>query len=175
MSDFFDLVNQRESCRNYQPDHRPSKEQLLRCIEAARLAPSACNSQPWSFIVVNSEEKSACVAKACQYAGINKFTSNCPAFIVICEEPAVLMSGKVNQKYAQMDVGIATAHLCFAATQQGLSTCIMGSFDQQTLLDALNIHEEKIVRLVLAVGFDAGDKLRPKRRKPVEEIMTYLD
>ena len=55
MSDFFRLVQQRESCRNYQPGRYPTREQLVHCVEAARLAPSACNSQPWSFIVANHE------------------------------------------------------------------------------------------------------------------------
>ena len=85
------------------------------------------------------------------------------------------MSGCYNQKYAQIDLGIATAHLCYAATEQGLSTCIMGSFDQKMLLDTLGIKEEKTIRLVLAVGYDAGDKLRPKRRRELDEIMTYVD
>ena len=57
MSDFFQLVEQRESCRNYDPQKRPTKEQLVRCIQVAQLSPSACNSQPWSFLVINSPEK----------------------------------------------------------------------------------------------------------------------
>lgn len=126
MSDFFQLVEQRESCRNYDPQKRPTKEQLVRCIQAAQLSPSACNSQPWSFLVINSPEKAAVVAASTQCAGFNKFTDNCPSFIAVCEEDAYLMGDPQhpNQKYADIDLGIAVAHLCYAAKQQGLSTCI---------------------------------------------------
>lgn len=174
MSDFFQLVQQRESCRNYQPGNHPTREQLEHCVEAARLAPSACNSQPWSFAVVNHEAASK-VAPCVQTGGINRFADNCPAFIVIFEEPAVLMGGQINQKFAQIDLGIATAHLCYAAAEQGLSTCIMGSFNQQMLLETLGLAPDKTIRLVLAVGYSADDHLRTKKRKPLNEIMTYLD
>lgn len=177
MSDFFQLVEQRESCRNYDPQKRPTKEQLVRCIQAALLSPSACNSQPWSFLVINSPEKAAVVAASTQCAGFNKFTDNCPSFIAVCEEDAYLMGGPQhpNQKYADIDLGIAVAHLCYAAKQQGLSTCIMGAFDKKMLLEGLGITEDKRVRLVLSVGYAANDQLRTKKRKPLEQIMTYID
>mgnify|MGYP002572525196 CR=1 FL=1 len=140
MSDYFELVSSRESCRNYNPDRRPTREQLVKCIQTAQLAPSACNSQPWSYIVVNDPEKSPLVAAATQTAGLNKFTNNCPAFVIVCEEDAYLIGGKEpNQKYAHIDIGLSVSQLCYAATQQGLSTCIMGSFDQKMLLDSLGI------------------------------------
>ena len=137
MSDFFQLVEQRESCRNYDPQKRPTKEQLVRCIQAAQLSPSACNSQPWSFLVINSPKKAAVVAASTQCAGFNKFTDNCPSFIAVCAEDAYLMGDPQhpNQKYADIDLGIAVAHLCYAAKQQGLSTCIMGAFDKKMLLE----------------------------------------
>ena len=177
MSDFFQLVEQRESCRNYDPQKRPTKEQLVRCIQAAQLYPSACNSQPWSFLVINSPEKAAVVAASTQCAGFNKFTDNCPSFIAVCEEDAYLMGDPQhpNQKYADIDLGIAVAHLCYAAKQQGLSTCIMGAFDKKMLLEGLGITEDKRVRLVLSVGYAANDQLRTKKRKPLEQIMTYID
>lgn len=75
-----------------------------------------------------------------------------------------------NQKYAEIDLGIAVAHLCYAAKQQGLSTCIMGAFDKKMLLEGLGITEEKRVRLVLSVGYAANDQLRTKKRKPLEQI-----
>lgn len=103
MSDFFDLVKQRESCRNYNPDKRPTKEQLVNCIEAAGLAPSACNSQPWSFIVINDPQKSPEVAHSIQASGINQFTEKCPAFIVICEEPAYLI-GRPEPSRAKSEI-----------------------------------------------------------------------
>ena len=91
-----------------------------------------------------------------QIRGLNKFTEKCPSFIVVCEEDAMLIGrSEPDQKYASIDIGIAVAHLCYAATQQGLSTCIMGAFDPEALLKVLGITEPKRVRLVIAVGYAA--------------------
>lgn len=169
---FFELINKRESCRDY-IDKKVDKELLVKCIDAARLTPSACNSQPWSFVVVNSEEKSPLVAQCAQTAGLNKFTDNVPAFIVICEEEAKLIGG-ISQKYAGGDVGAATLNICYAATELGLSTCIMGSVDREKLKEILGLPESKNIRLVLAVGYANSDKIRNKVRKPIDEIMTYI-
>lgn len=177
MSGFFELVSNRQSCRKYDPDRRPEKEALLACIAAAHLAPSACNSQPWHFTVVNDPALSPKTAKCTQNMGINKFTDDCPAFIVISETKATLSEriGSVfgSQHYAQIDIGIATAHLCYAAQEQGLSTCILGSFDEKMVADMLNIPGER-VRLILAIGYAKDDQLRNKVRKPIEEIMDYI-
>ena len=177
--DFFSLIAQRESCRNYDPSRPVSREQLVRCLEAARIAPSACNSQPWSFVVVNRPDLSAQTAQYVQGMGMNKFSENCPAFIVVVEEKANLSArvGAVvkSQEYASIDIGIATAHLVLAATEQGLSTCIMGWFQEAKLKELLSIPKEKRIRLVIAVGYAASQELRPKKRKSLEEISTFLD
>ena len=178
MSDFFELAAKRQSCRSYDPAQRPTKEQLTACIRAAQLAPSACNSQPWHFTVVNDPVTSPAVAAATRLYGLNIFTAACPAYIVICEQPARLMARVANmvtqQHYAPMDIGIATAHLCFAAAEQGLSTCIMGCFDEARLRELLPLPEKGKVKLVLAVGFAADDPLREKKRKELDEICTYI-
>lgn len=179
MSDFFHLVDLRQSCRHYDPAFRPSREQLMACIRAAQLAPSACNSQPWHFTVVNDPVTSPAVAEATRLYGLNKFTENCPAYIVICEQPARLLARVANavtqQHYAPMDIGIATAHLCYAAAEQGLATCIMGCFDEKRLRELLPLPEKGKVKLVLAVGKAAADDpLREKKRKETEEICTYI-
>jgi len=178
MSNFFELVNKRESCRSYS-DKKVSKEQLVKCIEAARLAPSTCNSQPWSFVVVNSEEKSPLVAKCTQSMGMNKFTNEASAFIVVCEEKANLSAGLgglvKNHQYAQSDLGIATVSICFAATELGLSTCILGWFDEKKLIETLKLPKDKRIRLVIAVGYAKNENIRDKKRKSIDEIMTYID
>ena len=178
MSNFFDLVNKRESCRSYS-DKPVGKEQLVKCIEAARLSPSACNSQPWSFVVVNSKTKSPLVAKCTQSMGMNKFTDEAPAFIVVCEENANLsasLGGLVKkQQYAQGDVGIAVASICYAATEQGLSTCILGWFDEKKLIEVLELSKNKRIRLVIAVGYGKNENPRNKSRKAIDEIMTYIE
>ena len=172
--EFFETIKQRESCRNYD-GRMVEKEKLLACVEAAQAAPSACNSQPWSYIVVTNKDLLPQVAKITQAQGLNKFTNQCPAFVVVVEEPAYLIGSKKepNQKFASIDIGLSVGQLCLAATAQGLSTCIMGSFAEADLKQLLAVPEEKNIRLVLAVGYAADSAVRPKKRKPVEQIARF--
>lgn len=177
MAGFYEMSQRRQSCRKFDPARRPEKEQLLVCVEAARQGPSACNSQPWHFTVVNDPELSPKVAKCTQNAGFNKFADDCPAFIVIWETDAVL-SARVSaalgaQHFAQIDVGIAAAHICYAAQEQGLSTCILGWIDGKRLAEALGMTKGQ-PRLIIAVGYAKDDALRAKSRKPLEKIMDYI-
>lgn len=178
MENYFDLIQSRESCRNY-AEKPVEKEKLLACIEAARIAPSACNSQPWSFVVVNNPELSPKTAKCLQDGGMNKFTENCPAFIVVIEEQATLKSrvgGAIkHQDFRSIDIGLATAHLCLAATEQGLSSCIMGWLNENKLKELLSIPKSKRIRLVVSVGYAADGKLRTKVRKSMDEIVRFID
>lgn len=176
--DFFDLIHQRESCRDYA--QTPVDTALLKkCVDAACLAPSACNSQPWFFTVVNRPDLSAQVATCTQEFGMNKFTDNTPAFIIINEEKANLsakLGGIVkSQEYAPIDIGLATAQLCLAATELGLSTCIIGAFKESKLKKLLNIDKTKRIRLVIAVGYAAKEGVREKRRKPSEDTTAYIE
>ena len=174
---FFDLVQKRESCRDY-ADQKVEKEKLVSCIEAARLSPSACNSQPWSFIVINQDELSQKVAKCTQNLGMNKFTDRCPAFIVVCQESAnttAKIGGVVtNQQFAPIDIGLAAAHICYRATELGLSTCILGWFSEKKLKELLSLPGSKHIRLILAVGYANSDQIRAKKRKSLDDIMTYI-
>ena len=179
MDDFFKLIARRESCRSYDTQKPVETEKLVKCIEAARIAPSDCNSQPWSFIVVNCPDISPLVAKCVQGMGMNRFTDCCPAFIVVVEEKANLtarLSGVMkDQQFAQIDIGIAVAHICLAAVEQGLSTCIMGWLNEKKLKSLLDIPKGKRVRLVLSVGYAAQEGLREKKRKQLDEIMRIVD
>ncbi len=177
MNNFFEVIEKRESCRNF--DTRPvEKELLTRMIETARLAPSACNSQPWHFTVVTGE-KATEVARCTQEMGMNKFTSDAPALIVVTEEKAKLsaaIAGKVkDQQYAPIDIGIATAHLCLAATALGLSTCILGWFSEEKIKKLLGKSTGSRIRLVIAVGYAKSDALRPKKRKEMSEILSFIE
>ena len=178
MGNFFELIERRESCRNYQ-NTPVEKEKLEKCMEAARIAPSACNSQPWSFLVINSPTLSPKVAECLQGMGLNKFAEICPSFIVVIEEKANLtakLGGIVkDQYYAPIDIGIAASYITLAATEQGLSSCIMGWFHENKLKELLKIPRNKRIRLVIGVGYAASKTLREKKRKGIDEIMTYVD
>jgi len=178
MSNFFDLISRRQSCRKYL-DKPVEKEKLVRCIEAARLAPSACNSQPWYFMVINNKELAQKVAMCTQDKIMNKFTSECQAFIIVVEESGNLTerAGALmkQQDYRAIDLGIATEHLCLAATEQDLGTCILGWFNEKELKKLLNISKLKRIRLVVAIGYPETNEVRKKVRKNIEEISTFME
>lgn len=178
MMDFMALVNERYSCRDYDADRPVEHEKLLQCIEAARLAPSACNSQPWHFTVVEDREMVLKTAKCLQDSGMNHFTDQAGALIVINEEPATLkavIAQKMDsQSYAQIDIGIAAAHLCYEAAALGLNTCILGWLNEDALKQTLNIPPEKVIRLVIAVGYAREEKHYHKKRRPIEEICDFV-
>jgi len=177
-ADYFELISHRESCRDYDPARPVEKEKLMRMLEAARLAPSACNSQPWSFRAV-SDPKLLPEMRVCAKAlGMNRFADRVPAFIAVVEEPARLLAragGAVfRQDFASIDIGLAVSQLVLAATAQGLSTCILGSFAEDRIRKLLAIPKERRVRLLVCVGYAAKDGVRQKTRKPMEQTETFF-
>lgn len=178
MNSFKELITLRQSCRNYK-SIPVETEKLHELIEATKLSPSACNSQPWRFIVVSSNEAQK-VRDSVQRDGRNGFTDNCPAFTIVVEEKAKLLPAIAekmpSQTFAQIDLGIAIAHYCLAATELGLSTCIIGWMDEDKLKEAFNISQDEKVRIVIATGYASDeDKIRDKKRKTTEEISVFID
>lgn len=174
--ELFEALALRQSCRNY-AEQPVELEKLKKCVEAAQLAPSACNSQPWSFVLVQSEEKVKAVRANILDVGFNRFVEQTPAFIAIVEEPAYLRPNQpANPKYAHGDVGMAVENLCLAATAQGLSTCIMGAMGpEDKLKEILGLPQDSNLRLVIAIGYAAeGDPIRPKKRKAFEEACKII-
>lgn len=175
---FLNLAEKRYSCRSYQ-DKPVERDKLTACVEAARFSPSACNSQPWSFVIVDdsSVAKDLSPALLDRSLPFNKFTRNCSAYIVIVEEKANLSSkfGGIlkDQHYAQMDIGIAAEHIALCASDQGLGSCIMGWFSNRKLKKILGIPRAKRVRLVIAVGYPQENAFRAKVRKSLETVVHY--
>lgn len=178
MKDFLELVNRRQSCRKYL-DKIVEKEKIIRCIEAARLAPSACNSQPWHFIVVNNIELSKKVSDCLQDSIMNKFTSECKTFIITVEESGNITSraGELikRQDFRATDVAIACEHICLMAEELELGTCILGWFNEKSLKKLLDIQSSKRVRLVIAMGYPANREVRKKSRKVLDDIYTIYE
>ena len=174
--EFQTLIRQRESCRNYD-DTKPVEEEKLQVIlEAAQLAPSACNGQPYLLTVCRGE-KAREVAKATQGMGMNKFALQAPILIVISEMPYVktaALGAKIKgNDYRSIDIGIVAAYLTAAATEEGLSTCILGWLDDQKLRDICGL--KGAARLVITLGYAKDDTIRNKKRKSMKELITYLD
>lgn len=177
MADFFSLTLRRHSCRRFEPVP-VEKHKLLNCVKAARTAPSSCNSQPWSFVVVNRRALLRRAAGCIRFLGMNQHVVGDSAFIVVVEEPAraaTRIGGLLLRKhFSQMDLGIAVAHILYAAESQGLSTCVLGCFHEAWLREVLGIPPCKRLRLVVAVGYRKGGTGVRTGRKPLEEILTYL-
>ena len=172
---FTEIALQRQSCRAYDESRFVEREKLDAILEAARLAPSACNGQPYHFTVCKGDIAKE-VAKTTQGMGMNKFATQAPVLIVVSEMPYVksaALGAKVkNNDYRSMDIGIATAYLTAEAAAQGLGTCILGWFDDEKVRKICGI--EHPVRLVITLGYPADDTIRPKKRKDITELVTEI-
>lgn len=176
MKTFLELVIKRQSDRAYS-DRAVEQEKLERILEAGRLAPSACNAQPWKIIVVSDPEKRTQVAEACtsRALGMNHFSRQAPLQLVIVEERANLTSrlgGSLKQiHYPHLDLGILASHLCLAAADEGLGSCMLGWLNEKKIRKILDIPGEKKVVLVILLGYSAQEN-RSKKRKSKEEITS---
>ncbi len=171
---FIEIAGNRQSCRSYDEAKTVEQEKLDMIMEAARLAPSACNGQPYHFTICRGEAAKE-VAKATTGMGLNKFASQAPVIIVVSEEPyckSAALGAKVKgNDYRSIDIGIAVAYLTAEATTQGLDTCILGWLDDSKIRAICGL--EHPVRLVITVGYaKEGDTLRPKKRKTIEELVS---
>lgn len=174
---FLDIAKTRQSCRSYDAMREVEAEKINAMLEAARLAPSACNGQPYRFTVCRGKTAKE-VAKATMGMGMNRFAADAPVMIVISEEPYVKTAdfgAKVKHNdYRSIDIGIAAAYLTAEATVQGLGTCILGWFEDAAIRELCGI--EHPVRLVVTVGYaKEGDPLREKKRKPAEKIFREFE
>ena len=174
--DFLRLVMSRQSDRAYDKEHSVEPEKLERILEAARLAPSACNAQPWKFVVVTDRELSRKVGKAAAGLGMNKFAKDAPVHILIVEESAnitSLLGGKVKDKHFPLiDVGIAASHIVLAAESEGLGSCILGWFDEKEIKQLTGIPASKRLLLDIIVCYPLKEK-RKKIRKVKEKVISY--
>lgn len=175
---FLELVKNRQSIRTYS-DISIEREKLNRCLEAARLSPSACNSQPWRFIVVDTPELKDKIAKSTfsELVSFNKFSLTAPALVVVTASKGNLKT-KVGQMitnipYYLIDIGIAAEHFCLQAAEEGLGTCMIGWFNEKEIKKHLNIPKNKRVSLVIAIGYPKSDIIRAKNRKPLEEVSNF--
>jgi nitroreductase len=177
MSDFLELCLRRQSCRNFL-DQPVEHDKLVKCVEAGRVAPSGCNAQPWSFVVAETPDVVAEVAKCGQQMSMNPFLSKAKAFIIVLEEHAVLAPAirKLfdSQYFAKGDMGAATVQICLEATTQGLGTCVIGIYDREKICELLNIPVTKQFGALIAVGYPADDKIRPKIRRNFEEVARFV-
>lgn len=170
-----DLVKVRQSCRSYNSERAVEDEKLDAILSSARLAPSACNGQPYRITVCKGESAKA-VASCVTGMGMNKFAKDAPVMLVISEEDYVktaAFGAKVKKNdYRSIDIGILAAYITSEAADRGLGTCILGWFDDEKIRTICSL--EKPVRLVITLGYPSdNDKIRDKKRKDLSELVSY--
>lgn len=173
--DFSELIKQRQSDRKYDTTRSVDRNLIIKCLEAARLAPSACNSQPWKFVVVDDKELLPQMASAAASMGMNKFAAEAPVIVAVVLEKmnftARLGSVIKDKEYNLLDVGIAVEHFCLQASELGLGTCIMGWFDEKKVAKLLGI-EKRRIPLLITLGYSAA-RLREKSRKSLDDMSSW--
>lgn len=166
-----DAIKNRYSCRKYKDV--PINEDLLKqCVDTARLAPSACNSQPWKFYIVNSDDLKK------EFVGLTQsFTKNA-SFIVVEEDKPNFQQRIVNklkeQEFSKIDIGIACSYLCLQASELGLGTCMIGYFNEPKIKTMLGIPANKRLRLVISIGHPAEEEKRYPKRKNIDSILKIF-
>ena len=148
-----ELLLKRQSDRKYE-ERAVENDKLEACLEAARLSPSACNSQPWTFVVVNEAEVLQQMRKATADMALNRFIHQVPVIVAVVLEKANFTSsiGSVikDKEYTLLDLGIAANNFCMQATELGLGTCMIGWFDEKKVKQILNVPTAKRIPLLTA-------------------------
>lgn len=172
---FTEIAETRQSCRSYDPEREVETEKLRRILESARLAPSACNGQPYRITVCRGESAEA-VAKAVQGMGMNKFAETAPVMLVLSEMPyvatAALGSKLKGIDYRSIDIGILAAYITAEAAAQELGTCILGWLDSPKIREICDLEGD--VKLVITLGYGT-DSPRTKKRKDTDALVSYKD
>lgn len=177
---FLELVQLRCSIRRYDAARPVEREKIARMLEAARLAPSACNSQPWSFWVVEKPTLKKQVAEAA-FSGLykmNAFAIHAPVLIVIARDrskKAARFGGCIRGvTFNLIDTGIAGEHMCLQAAEDGLGTCWLGWFNEKAVRKRLAIPRHFKLDSIISVGYpEANLPDREKKRLNLDEITHY--
>ena len=173
---FLNLVKKRNSCRQY--SNRPVTQQAIeRCLEAARLAPSACNSQPWYFIIVSDPDLKNRIAEVA-FSGIyamNAFAKEAPVLVVVARHRsryAARLGGAFRGvQYSLIDLGIVCEHFALQAAEEGLGTCWLGWLHETAVKKILKLPRSAKIDVILSLGYPAQDQSeREKNRKSIEEM-----
>jgi nitroreductase len=172
-----EIIESRQSDRRY--SNKPvEKEKLDRIIEAGRMSPSACNAQPWKFVVVTDPPvlKKLAEAASAKLLNMNRFLVQAPVMIVVVKERPNVTSrvgGTIKDKdYSLIDIGIASGNICLQAKAEGLGSCMIGWFDEARVKKILGIPGKRRVELIITIGYSLSE-YRMKKRKPLEEVVSY--
>lgn len=170
--EFLDLVNQRESIRDYDPEKPIPDDILKNILEAGRLAPSAANLQPWQFIVIISDEKLAAVRNSYP----RSWFMDAPCILAVTGDINSAWHRADGYNSIETDLAIAMDHIIMAATDYGLATCWVGNFDYKKLQTALELKPTEVVFAITPLGYPRNGfrKSGAKNRKNFNEVVKYI-
>ena len=176
-----DLIIKRKSCRKFDPTRSVEPEKIQLCLEAARLAPSACNSQPWTFIAIDEPGLKSRLVEETLASGLYKMNAFCREATVIVAVVSERMrlwatagSQARNTRYYLIDIGIAGEHFALQAEELGLATCWLGWFDEKAVKRLLKVPRGKHIDVMIALGYaDPHWRGRPHPRKTIGEMSCF--
>jgi nitroreductase len=177
--DFGDLVKHRKSVRSFL--ERPvDREKILKCLEAARLAPSASNSQPWKFIVVDDPElkNKLCNSALTGLYSLNSFCRTAPVIVAVISEQSRFFTriGAIfrGTRFYLIDIGVTCEHFVLQAEDLGLGTCWIGWFNEKAVKKVLNVPAGKKIDILIALGYYDRETLASEHgREPLEKIASF--
>jgi len=171
--EYTELIHRRESIRNYDPVRTVPKEILERILDAGRMAPSACNYQPWKFLLISSSELLEKVK-----ASYNRdWFKNAPHILVIIGyRDQAWKRSYDGYNSIETDVAIAMTHIILAAENEGVGTCWIEAYDPVLLRKALNTEENQIIFGITPLGYPGAGfkKSMVKKRKSLKDIVEFL-
>ena len=172
--DFLKLSKSRRSIRGFK-NQDVTKEQLMQLIDAAQSAPSGGNCQPWHFYVIKNKDLQAEIKeKSCRQDWI----LTAPAFIVVCTDSKRSESRygeRGRDLYSIQDTAAAIQNILLCAKSMGLGTCWCGAFNEEKLAEVLKLPKEFRPIGLIPVGYPANDSYPPQNRRPIEEIVTFIE
>ena len=175
---FRKLADERFSVRKYKK-LEVEREKILHCLDAARLTPSACNSQPWHFVVVDNPAEVGILADktTLPLTKLNRFTRGAPVIVALVAEKPNLSSGiggMIKKKpYYLIDIGMAAEHFCLQAVEEGLGTCMIGWFNERAVKKYLSVPSERSIPLLITLGYPEKEIPPAKVRAKLEDIYSF--
>jgi nitroreductase len=158
--DMMTVIKNRRSIRKYQAKEIP-QDILLQVLEAARLAPSGANRQPWQLIIVTDPEKKKGLVPLCKN---QHFVEEASVFIAGIDDP--------QQKWNRVDLAIALDELSLAAEEKGLGTCWVGAFDAEKLATFLGVPKDKVITVCMSLGYP-NETPDARSRKPMNDVVYW--
>lgn len=155
-----EAIENRRSIRKYVRKEIP-EETLNDLLDAARLAPSGMNKQPWEIVVITDQKKKEELVPVCNN---QRFIADCSAFLIGIDDP--------KEKWMKVDLAIALDHLSLAATEKGLGTCWIGAFDRDKLADFIGLPPDKMVTVCMTLGYPDHSPNAPSKDK-LEELFQW--